>query len=502
MKRKMAKWTIIIAILLSGAIALFMIIVEPQIKRTMEEGEGTHSVKVIMADLRYERRIKLIKEELDTLEEGQFTALFLSMYPIRSYDMYDLSYWRGLDTFKAEMVMENGRELAGTLDYLQELGAVPETMFLGLDPECLEAEYPLEDSLLKLIRQNPETGYEILFVNPVITYWTGKEDEEWRTVIDRYEKAAKLLEQEVNVKLFFACDREWLICNGANYAEEKMPGEEAARSLLAYYTREEYLLTEENRERRMDAARELIADWQSEDRTLDGLGDRTLVFIGDSTFGNFNDSTSVTKVVEHFTDTGVINCGYGGMAAAYGDPECPAMGDLLSAIEQGDGGSIAGTGDGPPAVAAAAQLRQLADSGEGAVIFLDFGINDYIKGFPVAGENLYDCGSYAGAMRSGIEKLRAMFPDGQLVLVTPNFIRYNNFGTTPAGEAASVFTDYVDALRSLAEEYALPVLDIYTELGIDRDNYTDYLQDEIHLNETGRFNMGMEVLGLLREMFS
>lgn len=64
MKRKTAKWTIIIAILLSGATALFMIIVEPQIKRTTQEGEGTHSVKVIMADLRYERRIKLIREEI------------------------------------------------------------------------------------------------------------------------------------------------------------------------------------------------------------------------------------------------------------------------------------------------------------------------------------------------------------------------------------------------------------------------------------------------------
>ncbi len=501
MKRRVAKWTIIIAILLSGAMALFMIIVEPQIKKTMEEGEGTHSVKVIMADLRYERRIKLIKEELDTLEEGQFTALFLSMYPIRSYDMQDLSYWRGLETFKAEMVMENGRELAGTLDYLQELDIMPKIMFFGLDPECLETEYPLEDSLLKLIRQNPETGYEILLVNPMMAYWRRKEDGEWQTVIDRYEKAAELLGQEENVKLFFACDREWLVCNDSNYAEDKMPTEDAARSLLAYYTREEYLLTEENRQKRMDTARELIADWRSDDRTLAGLWDRTLVFIGDSTFGNFSGSMAVTGVVEHFTDAGVINCGYGGMAAAYGDPECPAMGDLLGAIEQGDGSGIAGTGDGPPAVAAAARLRQLADAGEEAVIFLDFGINDYIKGFPVAGENPYDCDTYAGAMRSGIEKLGAMFPNGQLVLVTPNFIKYSNFGTNPAGETASVFVDYVDALRELAEEYALPVLDIYTELGIDKDNYAHYLQDEIHLNETGRFNMGMGVLGLLQEMF-
>jgi len=501
MKRKMAKWAIITAILLSGSMALLMIIVEPQIKRTMAETQSARSVKAIMADLRYERRIKLIRKELDTWKESGYTALFLSMYPIQSYDTYYLSYWRGLDAYKAEMSMENGRELAGTLEYLEEQGSIPDIVLLGLDPECLEAEYPLEDSLLRLIRQTPETGYEILLANPVMAYWREKEDEEWQALMDRYEETARLLGQEENVKLFFACDREWLVCNGGNYVSEKMPTEDVARTLLAYYTRGEYLLTEENREQRMDAARELIADWRRDDRVLAGLQGRTLVFMGDSTFGNFSGSLAVTGVVEDFTDARVINCGYGGMAAAYGDPECPAFGDLLEAIEQGDGSGIGWDGGGPPAAEAAAELRQLADSGEEAVIFLDFGINDYVKGFPVAREDPYDCDSYAGAMRAGIEKLTARFPNARLVLVIPNFIRYNNFGTNPVGEASDVFADYVDALRKLAEEYALPVLDFYTELGIDQNNYTDYLQDEIHPNEAGRFNMGMGVLRLLEELF-
>lgn len=90
----------------------------------------------------------------------------------------------------------------------------------------------------------------------------------------------------------------------------------------------------------MNSARELIVDWRSDDKELAGMQDRTLVFIGDSTFGNFSGSLAITGVVEEFTDARVINCGYGGMAAAYGDPECPALGDLLEAIEQGDGSGI------------------------------------------------------------------------------------------------------------------------------------------------------------------
>ncbi len=502
MKRKAAEWAIITAILLLGAMALLMIIMEPQIKRTTVEGQGTHSVRQIMADLRYERRIKLIKEELDTFKEDQFTALFLSMYPIRSYDMYYLSYWRSLETFKSEMVMENGRELAGTLEYLEELDIMPDIMLLGLDPECLETEYPLEDSLLKMIRQNPETVYEILLVSPAMTYWRGKGEGEWQAVIDQYEETAGLLLREENVKLYFACDKEWLVCNGGNYAEEKMPAEDVATMLLAHYCGDEYQLTEENVKQRMASVRELIKDWQSNDRFLAGLQDRTLVFIGDSTFGNFSGSMAITGVVEEFTGARVLNCGYGGMAAAYGRPECPSMGEMLKVIEQGNADGATGLQESMPAVSVAAGLRQIAGQGSDMVIFLLFGINDYNESIPVSGEDPYATDTYMGAMRTGIEKLQSMFTDCQLVLVTPNFIKYNNFGTNPVGEEGNVFVDYVNAVRELGGEYALPVLDFYQELGIEENNFVEYLQDEIHPNETGRFNMGMCVLKLLREMFA
>lgn len=503
MRRRRVKWAVITAILLSGAMLLLMIIVEPQIKRTMKEGQDTvHSIKVVMADLRYERRIKLIRQELDTLKEKQFAALFLSMYPIHSYDTYYLSYWRGLDTFKMEMVMENGRELAGTLAYLQELGIAPDTMLLGLDPECLETEYPLEDSLLKRIRETPETEYEILLVNPTMAYWRTKAEGEWQQIIDRYENAAKLLAQEENVKLYFAGDREWLVCNNGNYAEEKMPTEDVATTLLAYYTRGEYELTQENMEQRMAVVRELIADWRLDDRTLAGMQDRTLVFIGDSTFGNFSGSLAITGIAEGFTGAKVLNCGYGGMTAAYGNPDHPAMGELLKVIEQGDGSNVTGLQDSVPAVAVSAGLRQAVGQGKDMVIFLVFGINDYIEAIPVSGEDPYAPDTYMGAMRTGIEKLQSLFGECQLVLITPNFIKYNNFGMNPVGETESVYMDYVNAVRELGEEYALPVLDFYGELGIERDNFAEYLQDEIHPNETSRFNMGMCVLNLLRELFA
>ena len=497
MRQKRGRWGIIIGILLLGAVLLLWILVWPGKERSLNAGNSTHSVRKIMADLRYERRIKLIREELDTAKEEEYAHLFLSMYPISSYDTYYISYWRGLETFKAEMVMENGRELAGTLEYLDSLSIVPETVFLGLDPECLEEEYPLETSLLPMIRETPGTSWEIFVANPSMDYWREKEEKECQAVIDRYEKAIASLVQEENAKVFFACDKEWLVCNSSNYAQQKMPTEDVATMLLAYYIRGEYQLTLDNLEQRMTAARELIADWYEDDRTLAGMEDTTLLFIGDSTFGNFTGSLAVTGVVEAFTGAAVLNCGYGGMAAAYGDPQCPALGDLLQAIDREDSSGIDPKENVPPAVQTAAVLKQTVAQGENMVIFLVFGINDYIKGFPVSSEDPYDTDTYAGALRTGIEELKGMFPQAQLVLMSPNFIIYNQYGTNPVGEGAYVFTDYVKTVLELAEEYALPVLDNYGELGIDRDNAAEYLQDEVHLNEAGRFEMGMRILELL-----
>lgn len=502
MRRRRAKWAVITAILLSGAMLLVWIIVEPRIERETREGEETpHSVRAVMADLRYERRIKLIRQELDALKQNRFTALFLSMYPIHSYDAYYLSYWRGLDALKMEMFMENGRELAGTSAYLRELGNMPDTVLFGLDPECLEAEYPLEDSLLKLIRETPKTEWEILLVNPAMGYWRAKEEGEWQEVMGRYESAARLLAQEENVKLYFAGDREWLVCNGGNYAQEKMPGEDVATTLLAYYTRGEYELTAENLEERMGRARELIADWRQDDRRVSGMQEKTLVFIGDSTFGNFSGSLSITGIVEAFTGAGVLNCGYGGMAAASVSADIPGLAGLMQAIRQEDGSGISREGA-PPAVQTAAQLRRSLGQGENAIIFMVFGINDYIEGFPVRGEDPYAADTYEGALRRAIEELQTLFPAAQLVLMSPNCIYYRHCGTDPVGESGYVFTDYVDAMLGLAGEYQLAVIDNYGELGIDSSNVTAYLQDEIHLNETGRFAAGMRVLEQLRQSSS
>lgn len=497
MKRRWVSWAIIMT-LLSCFAAVLLIIAGFRTERIMTAGQGIHNVKDILADLRYERRIKLIREELDMADEEGYTTLFLSMYPVDSYDMWYISHWRGLEAYKMGMTMENGRELAGTLEYLQGLKNAPKLILLGLDPECVEAEYPLRDTLLQMIRRSPGTAYEILIVSPAMTYWREEEEAKWQAAVDQYEETAKLLVQEENVKIFYACDMEWVVCNDSNYVEPKMPNEDVAKMLLAYYTKGEYQLTEENYKERMALTRELIGGWCQDDRKIAGMQDKTLVFIGDSIIGNFSGSLSITGIVEAFTGARVLNCGYGGMAAACAYSDVPDLTALVQAILQEDSGSI-GSANNPPAVQTAPEIKRSLGQGENSVIFLMFGINDYIEGFPVRGEEPYAPGTYEGALRSAIEELQTMFPAAELILMSPNYISYRHCGTDPVGERNYVFSDYVEAMLGLAEEYGLTVIDNYRELDIDSSNVTAYLQDDVHLNEAGRFVMGMRVLQWLRQ---
>lgn len=499
--RSWRRWAAAAVIMLIGIAMLALLLVRPQIMSTAAAVYDGRNVKLVWEDLHYDRRMKLIQADLDALRGKRYSALFLSMYPIETYDESLISHWRGLEIFKAQTTAENGRELAGALAYLLEQGTLPDLVLLGLDPECLGDNYPLRNSLLKALDQTPDTVWEILLASPSISYWRGKGDGEWQAALDRYEEAVRLLVREDNVKLYYACDREWLVCNDGNYVREKIPAENAARALLGYYTGNQYLLTVENMEQSMASARDLIARWRSGDRHVDGLQGKTLVFMGDSTFGHYTDSLAITGVVEEFTDARVVNCGYGGMTGTYGEISGATLGDLLDAIEAPDG-FLSGEGvGGQPALDALPELRQLVGAGENVVFFLDYGINDYIGALPLRGEDDHDAHTYVGAMRTAIERLQEMFEGSRIVLVTPHFIRYNNNGNNPVGEAGNVYADYVEAVRELAGEYALPILDFYGELGIGEDNWQERLGDEVHPNEASRFDMGMAVLELLKKMF-
>ena len=134
---------------------------------------------------------------------------------------------------------------------------------------------------------------------------------------------------------------------------------------------------------------------------------------------------------------------------------------------------------------------------------MNFGLNDYFGGHAVSNPNdPYDIGTYAGALRTGIKVLRENFPDAEILVTTPTYIMLFSGGTEKMGERGGVLTDYVDQTVSIAEEMEVRCINNYRISGIDENNWTQYLADGCHPNETGAFLLGGYILQEMEKVIS
>ena len=73
--------------------------------------------------------------------------------------------------------------------------------------------------------------------------------------------------------------------------------------------------------------------------------------------------------------------------------------------------------------------------------------------------------------------------------MTPTYIRMYGEGTHVFNDDGNVFEDYVMTARDVSVEKDVILLDAYGELGVNADNSQEYLVDEVHHNEQGRFKL-------------
>lgn len=126
-------------------------------------------------------------------------------------------------------------------------------------------------------------------------------------------------------------------------------------------------------------------------------------------------------------------------------------------------------------------------------LFIEFGTNDYFSETPVDDEkDKYNTGTFAGAMRTVIENVRAGMPDATVVLITPP---YNSIDTSgPELDA------YVTKEVEIASEYGIRLVNNYELSMINANNYTEYLIDGIHPNEKGVEKLSEGICRLINEM--
>ena len=113
------------------------------------------------------------------------------------------------------------------------------------------------------------------------------------------------------------------------------------------------------------------------------------------------------------------------------------------------------------------------------------GTNDYRLNRPLGVMDVKDIYTFIGAYITLIESVLNANPYCRLNLWTPLQRDKDGYDSTRPNEWGHRLLDYVLAVRELGQVYALPVLDLYAESGMNRLTLPFLTEDGLHPNEAG-----------------
>ena len=457
----------------------------------------------------YFRIIHYTSDEMRTSDIERVNAekpacLLLSMLQTESFRGEDFSYFRGMSTVKAEHRFENLNDIG---DFLGAVEESPAVVYMAIDPVYIGSRYGFHaslygwdyrDKLLSVVRRNADTTYEILLAHYPLQYWESLSDREREEAISSYRDFVNIFGGESNVKIFFLGAEEWLIANPANYETENSCNEVVTRTIIAFTIKDDtYRLTVQNMEDKFALIRTLAENGSTEPLLFNYLSaastdlrDTDIVFFGDSIIGNFTGSLSIPGVVAGFLGARTYNLGVGGTAATFGGEGDLSLHSVMDAFFEGDASRFDDVF--PVKSGVEEYVSDHADGGARSTCFiLNFGLNDYFAGLPVDVPMSADERScYTGALRLAVMRLREVYPDCRIILMTPGYSALFEGGTQVLSPEGGVLRDYVDAVLRTADEVGVEVFDSFNELGVGADNVWTYTPDGVHPNVLGRYVIG------------
>lgn len=151
-------------------------------------------------------------------------------------------------------------------------------------------------------------------------------------------------------------------------------------------------------------------------------------------------------------------------------------------------------------------LLETVDFSKLKAICVAYGTNDFVNRAdrwdnPL---NPTDKDTFCGALRYGVEKIQSKYPNLIICLCSPIF-RYNTTDEVDSdswvNSGGKKLTDYVEAVKDIANEYHIPFFDHYNNLGIGKLNWSSYLPDGTHFQNTSHPEiLGYKLAGELSEI--
>lgn len=443
------------------------------------------------------------ESDLTLLSSSEYNSAFCSMYSIEHFAEEDFATYRGVNTLKLSTTLRDTNDLGEYLTEAFASGNPVEIVYLGLDPARMwnsadkkidKWNSSLTEDIIAFATGHPEVTFEILLPAPSLTYWTELSAKDVSETLTTYRSLVNTLQPYGNIMIYFMGGEHWLIANPDNYTDDLTTNPEVSQKMFLFtFCDHEYLINAANVDQYLDTLNTLITREKETPTVYPVLSDWDVVFFGDSIIGNYTGSFSVPGVVTGLSDAHTYNCAQGGIPAS---EDANSLLSFPSSVDYFVGRDATALPElSGPFSASLENYAQDKHEDRKLCFVLNFGLNDYFGGHPVANaENPFDTTSYAGALREGIRKLQSAYPDAEILLMTPNFVTLFNNGTEPLSEKGSILTEYVDAALQVATDMNVNCLNSYTDLGINESNAHSLLADGVHLNETGRFHLAERII--------
>jgi len=441
-------------------------------------------------------RYTIPQEDQALLSETDYDSIFFANYPIDLFEQADFSTYCGLNTLKIDTRLQSGSEISSYLSAAFASDNPLSDVFIGIDPEILmptEGTRMIRSWMLPYITRHPKVSFHFLLPCPSLAYWVEKTEAEVAEVLTDYTDFITAVSSFPNVSVYFMGAEHWLIANPANYVNDKTVNASTSLKMLLFtFCDRTHIINSDNLPNYFAPLQEMISAERTSPGVYPDLSSRDIVFFGDSIIGNDPGSFSVPGVVNGLSGARTYNCAQGGIPATTA-PE--SAGSFLSHVDCFLSQDPSVESEGKLFQASLLSFLQEEHSTQKLCFVLNYGLNDYFGGYPVENVNdPLDIATYTGALRTGIRSLKTVYPDADIIVMTPNYISVYDYGTTQLNETSGILTDYVNAALRVAAEENVHCLDNYTGLGINRENVDTYVADGIHLNETGRFLLGEHII--------
>lgn len=230
---------------------------------------------------------------------------------------------------------------------------------------------------------------------------------------------------------------------------------------------------------------------------------KTLVCFGDSIT-----NMGYTSTIKKDTGLNAINCGLSSGRYAYSDDSNQyvnafAFHNIVDAINTGDWtipDSLEGVSGYETQYVHIQDIKAI-DFDSVDFVSIAYGTNDFSSATPLDNENdPLDTYTFKGAIRYCLKTLTEKYPRLKIIGVTPCYRFWSENGSVlydsdTHAVGGMMITQYVQAVEDVYTEYHLPVVNNYSNAGINKYNRLEYfaIADGLHPNAKGREIIGHRI---------